>query len=157
MSKEINGQSSDANNTHHFILWNFLRDVAPTLKAETIDERVTGEQEPAEHTKSPDGYGPVQFHHPMPLSAEGKIAALNPDFNEQDPSMDVEKRFEFAAAPIPIVNPTIGSGAGGIATFLVRLDPDDTVSPPATTIAGGSISLYRNRKRSLCKISSQPS
>ena len=40
----------------------------------------------------------------------------------------------FIAMSLPISNPTIGYGLGGLALFHYQLDPADTISPPSTTL-----------------------
>jgi len=59
----------------------------------------------------------------------------------QDPASteqkDLPRRVEFVATPIPIINPTIGNGLGGIAGFAIRLFPDDDESPPSFLAGGG--------------------
>lgn len=47
------------------------------------------------------------------------------------------KNWEFAVAPIPVVNPTVGNGLAGVGAFLVRLDKEDHVSPPSV-FGGGA-------------------
>ena len=47
-----------------------------------------------------------------------------------------KKRGEFAVAPIPMVNPTIGNGGGAAVLYASRLGNDD-VSPPSSFGAGG--------------------
>lgn len=49
-----------------------------------------------------------------------------------------KKRGEFAVAPIPMVNPTIGNGGGAAALYATRLGNDD-VSPPSSFGAGGFV------------------
>jgi hypothetical protein len=55
--------------------------------------------------------------------------------NQVDP--DKKKRGEFAATPIPVVNPTIGNGLGGIGMYAVHFDKHDGVSPPSVLAGGG--------------------
>ena len=57
---------------------------------------------------------------------------------EENPSKssDKTKKGEFAAAPIPVVNPTIGNGAGGGVLYARKLGgPEDT--SPASAFGGG--------------------
>jgi outer membrane protein assembly factor BamA len=54
-----------------------------------------------------------------------------------DEAAAAKKRGEFAIAPIPIINPTIGNGIGVVGLYTLRLSPTDTVSPPSTFGAGG--------------------
>lgn len=44
-----------------------------------------------------------------------------------------KRRGEFAVAPIPMINPTIGNGGGGVALYAIRLGG----SPIPSTFAGG--------------------
>ena len=82
----------------------------------------------------PDSGGIVQLGTGLPISSEGDVEILGEETVEiRDPA----KRGELAVAPIPFFNPTIGSdiGVGGIYAF--RLDPQDPISPPSTTMGGG--------------------
>jgi hypothetical protein len=58
---------------------------------------------------------------------------------EEKPSKSSSKRKgEFAAAPIPVVNPTIGNGAGGGVLYARKLGgPEDT--SPASAFGGGGL------------------
>ena len=47
-----------------------------------------------------------------------------------------KKRYEIAASPIPVINPTIGNGLGGVGMLSVYLNPRDTKSPPSTFMGG---------------------
>lgn len=47
-----------------------------------------------------------------------------------------EHRGEFAFAPIPLLNPSIGNGLGGTAMYMRSLDPSHA-SPPSTFAIGG--------------------
>jgi len=48
---------------------------------------------------------------------------------------------ELVIAPIPISNPTVGTGVVGLAGYIYRLDKDDAVSPPTMTgVAAGATS-----------------
>ncbi len=44
---------------------------------------------------------------------------------------------EWFVAPVPISNPTLGSGLAGGAGYIYRFDPADDVSPPTITGVGG--------------------
>lgn len=44
---------------------------------------------------------------------------------------------EWVVAPVPISNPTLGSGLAGGGGYIYRLDPSDDVSPPSITGVGG--------------------
>ena len=60
---------------------------------------------------------------------------------EQNRSSDpakLAKRWEFVGTPIPVINPTVGNGLAGAGGLLVRLDPQDTVSPPSIFGAGAA-------------------
>ncbi|HEY7293068.1 MAG TPA: BamA/TamA family outer membrane protein [Vicinamibacterales bacterium] len=54
-----------------------------------------------------------------------------------DPDAASTKRGEPVIAPLPLVNPTIGSGLIVIAGYLYRLNPDDHTTPPSGTFVGG--------------------
>lgn len=111
-----------------------------SLQAQTISEPEATSEEQKTTDQPKQEYlekGPIQYDHPRPFSVEGGAMAIDPNIDEQDSSMPSGKRSEFAVAPIPIVNPTIGNGGGGAAIFLFRLDPGDTKSPPASTMGGG--------------------
>ncbi len=47
------------------------------------------------------------------------------------------KGGEWVAAPVPVSNPTLGSGLAGGAGYIYRVDPADDVSPPTMTGVGG--------------------
>lgn len=47
------------------------------------------------------------------------------------------ERGEWFVAPVPISNPTLGSGLAGGAGYIYRFDPTDDVSPPTITGVGG--------------------
>ncbi len=47
------------------------------------------------------------------------------------------RRVEFVGAPIPVINPTVGNGLGGVAGLAIRLNADDLESPPSFLAAGG--------------------
>jgi hypothetical protein len=44
---------------------------------------------------------------------------------------------EWVAAPVPVSNPTLGSGLAGGGGYIYRMDPADDVSPPTFTGMGG--------------------
>jgi hypothetical protein len=46
-------------------------------------------------------------------------------------------RGEWFVAPVPVSNPTLGSGLAGGAGYIYRFDPVDDVSPPTITGVGG--------------------
>jgi len=48
-----------------------------------------------------------------------------------------EKRLEFAISPIPVVNPTVGNGVGGMGMVAFRLRREDDRSPPSVLGGGG--------------------
>jgi hypothetical protein len=53
------------------------------------------------------------------------------------------KGGEWVAAPVPISNPTLGSGLAGGGGYIYRVDPADDVSPPTMTGMGG---MYTSNK-----------
>ena len=55
--------------------------------------------------------------------------AANPE--ENTPSGKPKRRGEWAFAPIPMINPSIGNGGGGAAIYMRHLG-GDTTSPPST-------------------------
>jgi hypothetical protein len=48
-----------------------------------------------------------------------------------------KKRGEFTAAPIPVIDPTLGNGMAFAALYTVPLDKEDRVSPPSVFGMGG--------------------
>jgi len=71
--------------------------------------------------------GLIQWH-PAPAGRSGSAT----------PSEAVTyKGGEWVVAPIPISNPTVGSGLAGGVGYIYRLKPDDKLSPPTITGAGG--------------------
>ena len=92
--------------------------------------------EPNQQQAAPasDSGGIVQLQTGLPISSEGDMEILGDQTVEiRDPA----KRGELAVAPIPFFNPTIGSGIGVGGIYAFRLDPQDTISPPSTTMGGG--------------------
>ena len=80
------------------------------------------------------GEGIFQFEAGLPFAIEGGMEVTDPLPTEM---LDEGQRGEFAIAPIPFLNPTIGYGLGGGAIYARRWNPEDAVSPPSTTMGGG--------------------
>ena len=77
------------------------------------------------------GAGSAEFEPPAdPVGIE--LDELGPNRAAEN-----NKRGEFAAAPIPIVNPTVGNGLGGMAMYAFRLRAKDDRSPPSVLGGGG--------------------
>ncbi|HZF14594.1 MAG TPA: BamA/TamA family outer membrane protein [Steroidobacteraceae bacterium] len=49
------------------------------------------------------------------------------------------KRGQFLAVPIPRVDPALGNGLIGVAAYIFKLDPADTVSPPSVV---GAVAMW---------------
>jgi outer membrane protein assembly factor BamA len=80
---------------------------------------------------------PSQTYGPLPLNP----AAIAPPPSVLGPPKPVppeQKRgAEFLAAPIPISNPTLGSGLAVVAALIFPLSQQDKVSPPTVAGVGG--------------------
>jgi hypothetical protein len=57
--------------------------------------------------------------------------------SETPPGKKEERKGEFLIAPIPVCNPTVGSGFALVSGYIYPWDKDDKVSPPSFTGAGG--------------------
>jgi hypothetical protein len=94
-------------------------------------------------SSSGDDKGPILFGTSTDLDdvVSSKGSELGLVKSEQKPSKNSDngkkkKKGEFAAAPIPMVNPTIGNGAGGGVLYARKLGgPEDT--SPASAFGGG--------------------
>jgi hypothetical protein len=53
------------------------------------------------------------------------------------PADSPQKRGEFAVAPIPVIDPTLGDGLAVTAMYTVRLKTEDKISPPSVFGIGG--------------------
>ena len=51
---------------------------------------------------------------------------------DKDEQPHKQKRGEFAVAPIPMVNPSIGNGGGLVVMYATRLGGAGDTSPPST-------------------------
>jgi hypothetical protein len=81
---------------------------------------------------------PADAPGPLPL-APSAIAPL-PSTRPAKPGPEAAKEskgLDFIVAPIPISNPTIGTGLAGVAAIVFPLSKEDKVSPPTTIGAGG--------------------
>ena len=79
----------------------------------------------------PETPAPPQDSQQTPTSSQPGQAA------PAAPPAKLEKRGEIAAAPIPVIDPTIGNGIALTAVYTVHLQKDDKVSPPSDFAAGG--------------------
>jgi hypothetical protein len=89
------------------------------------------------------GWGQALCHAQAPdekaaaaSGAEQQAAPKTPPGQPGQTAAD-EKRGELAVAPIPVVDPTIGNGLAVGVLYTLRLQKEDTVSPPSTFGAGG--------------------
>ena len=69
--------------------------------------------------------------------ADTTSEAEYPDRTDTPQDAGEKRRGDFVAVPIPISNPTIGSGLGVIGIYVFHLNPQDEVSPPSILGAGG--------------------
>jgi hypothetical protein len=76
---------------------------------------------------------PVDIPGPMPIAPEGIAGA--PVVRPR--KAGEKKGLDFIAAPIPISNPTLGTGLAGVAAILFPISSKDDISPPATVGVGG--------------------
>jgi Omp85 superfamily domain len=77
---------------------------------------------------------------PAPLPMDPATMAPVPPYRPGKPPTEEEKKerkTEFLAAPIPLSNPTLGSGLGLVGAVLFPLKKSDTVSPPSVAGVGG--------------------
>ena len=72
-----------------------------------------------------------------PSDMQVDIDKIDDPSTQSDPT-EKTKRVEFAGTPIPVVNPTVGNGLGGIGMLAVHLNPKDTESPPSV-FGGGAM------------------
>lgn len=96
-------------------------------------------QSPGTSTPAPqnDKGSPVLFG--TNGNVEGGVESKGDDLGLGDHQADKKKKKregEFAIAPIPVVNPSIGNGGGLIVLYAVPLGKDEA-SPPSTFAAGG--------------------
>jgi hypothetical protein len=59
------------------------------------------------------------------------------------PSEKEERKGEFLIAPIPVSNPTVGSGLALVSGYIYPMNKDDKISPPSLTGGGG---VYTDNK-----------
>jgi Omp85 superfamily domain len=117
-----------------------VRLVAGTLAVLFAGEAVS--QEKAEpQTPAPQSatvhliaVNPPEVPAPLPLDPDS-IAPSGAAPKAKPPGK--ERSTEFIAAPIPMSNPTIGTGLGVVAALLFPLKKSDTISPPAVLGVGG--------------------
>jgi surface antigen Omp85-like protein len=81
---------------------------------------------------------PADAPGPLPL-APSAIAPAPPARSAEKPGPGApeQKGLDFIAAPIPISNPTIGTGLAGVAAIVFPLSKEDRISPPTTIGVGG--------------------
>jgi outer membrane protein assembly factor BamA len=106
---------------------------------ESEQEKSTSSPQSAEQDdeRSSVRLGGGGFHSsraPTPLDME-KTAA-------QSSAPKPTKRFDFAGTPIPVINPTIGNGLGGVGMVAFHIDPKDTQSRPS--VFGGGVMFTDN-------------
>jgi hypothetical protein len=84
------------------------------------------------------GSSPSEVPAPLPLdpSAIAPVPPTRPG-QPQAGEEQKERKTEFLAAPIPLSNPTLGSGLGLVGAMLFPLEKSDTVSPPSVAGVGG--------------------
>jgi hypothetical protein len=81
---------------------------------------------------------------PPPSEPQQVLFGTNADFNNSEISDGTQlglvqnqeagkpkKRGEFAVAPIPVVNPSIGNGGGLVVMYATKLGGEDDTSPPS--------------------------
>jgi len=101
---------------------------------------VRGQEPPPPPTAS--GEVPVQAIAPVsPADAPGPLplapSAIAPPARAAPGAPAEKKGLDFIAAPIPISNPTIGTGLAAVAAIVFPLSKADQVSPPSTIGVGG--------------------
>jgi hypothetical protein len=80
---------------------------------------------------------PTQTYGSLPLNPSA-IAPPASDFAPVKPAPPEKKGgAEFLAAPIPISNPTLGTGLAVVAALIFPLSREDKVSPPTVAGVGG--------------------
>jgi hypothetical protein len=84
------------------------------------------------------GSNPSEVPAPLPLDPSA-IAPIPPSRPGQAPTEEekTKRKTEFLAAPIPLSNPTLGSGLGLVGAVLFPLKASDTISPPSVVGVGG--------------------
>src|SRR5580704_18403153 len=92
-------------------------------------------QQPASNVGHPVLFGTNVNLESSP-STKGVQLALGAHQPDKGTNAGKKKRGELAVAPIPLVNPSIGHGAGLGVLYAVQLDGDES-SPPSTVGAGG--------------------
>jgi hypothetical protein len=103
-----------------------------------------GAQEPAAPAPAaPEGakvrlisVNPAEVPAPLPLDPNSVAPAVEPA-SPGEKASPKERRTEFIAAPIPISNPTIGSGLGVVGAVLFPINRGDRVSPSSIAGLGG--------------------
>src|SRR5262249_27663888 len=101
---------------------------------------VRGQEPPATPPAASVGEVPLQAIAPVnPTDAPGPLplapSAIAPPARKA-PALE-KKGMDFIAAPIPISNPTIGTGLAAVAAIVFPLSKKDQVSPPSTIAVGG--------------------
>jgi hypothetical protein len=93
----------------------------------------------AQQQRSSDESNPVLYGTNVNLegSPTTKGAQLGLGAHQENKnSKKTKRRGEFAVAPIPLINPSIGNGGGLGVLYAIHLDNDET-SPPSTFGTGG--------------------
>ncbi len=101
---------------------------------------VRGQEPPAPPPAANAGEIPIQAIAPVsPADAPGPLplapSAIAPPARKAP--VPERKGLDFIAAPIPISNPTIGTGLAAVAAIVFPLSKEDRVSPPTTIGVGG--------------------
>ena len=110
--------------------------LAPLFAGEALSQEKAEPQTPAPQSSTVHliAVNPQEVPAPLPLDPDS-IAPSGAAPKARPPGK--ERSTEFVAAPIPMSNPTIGTGLGVVAALLFPLKKSDTISPPAVLGAGG--------------------
>jgi hypothetical protein len=103
-------------------------------------ERAADEEEHLHYAPSPATEGPLRSSEADLLDPElALMPTLGRDPNEAiERAQDPGRRGEFVFAPIPMSNPTFGSGLILVGGYIFPLNKEDKVSPPSV-IGGGAM------------------
>lgn len=126
-----------------------LRILAPaifSLVAVNLFAQSTGTQQPPSPSTPSSGRPPEvtifnsasDYEDTMQRSG-GDVAKVHQTPDNHD--CNAKKRGEIAAAPIPMVNPTLGEGAGFTGMYMINFEPCEPNLRPSVFMAGG---MYTN-------------
>jgi len=101
-----------------------------------------GQTAPAAASETPGGLFNTNVSLEESISDKGPSLGLPKQAKDDDSTTKKHKRGEFAFAPIPMINPTIGNGGGAGAIYAVKLGGKDDTSP-ASSIGGGGFATGR--------------